>query len=296
MRPRRFLPSLSLLTAFEAVVRHGSVTDAAAELSLTQSTVSRLVAQLEAQLGVALFTRARRRLIPTEAARAYAAEVARGLDMIQSAGMRAVANPQGGQLSLSVLPTFGLRWLAPRLPAFLETNPGVSVDLATRSTRFSFDLEPFDAVIFFGRDDWPMARHMKLFDEQLTACAAPDYLARHPVPDPQALARHPLLHLVSRPQAWADWFAAHGAEPAGPGGMRLDQFSIMVQSAISGLGVALLPDYLAESEIAEGRLTALFTRRVRASGAYWLAWPETRDRHPPLIALRGWLAQTCAAD
>lgn len=290
MRPRRFLPSLSLLTAFEAVVRHGSVTSAAAELSLTQSTVSRLIANLESQLGVTLFLRQRQRLIATEAARVYAAEVARGLDLLQSAGMRAVANPQGGALALSVLPTFGLRWLAPRLPGFLEENPGISVDLATRSQRFSFDLEPFDAVIFYGADDWPMTTHQRLFDERLTACAAPDYLARHPVADPQALTRHPLLHLVSRPGAWGDWFAAHGVDAPPPQGMRLDQFGIMIQSAISGLGVALLPHYLAATEIAERRLVALFQPAIRASGAYWLAWPAARDRHPPLVAFRRWLA------
>ena len=85
MRPRRFLPSTRLLTAFDAVVRHGSATAAARELDLTQSAVSRLVLSLEEQLGKELFVRAQRRMIPTAAALAYSRDIKRALDIVQRA-------------------------------------------------------------------------------------------------------------------------------------------------------------------------------------------------------------------
>lgn len=289
LRPRRFLPSVSMLVAFEAVMKAGSVTAAAHEIDLTQSTVSRLLKNLEDQLGCRLFVRERKRLIPTDAARAYQADLTRGLDLIQRAGMALVANPGGGTLSLAVLPTFGTRWLAPRLGHFLAAHPGIAVNPSTRVRRFDLDAEGFDAVIFFGAPDWPGAQHLKLFDERYTACAAPSLLGQTSFSTPADLAGHPLLQLESRPTAWPDWFRAQGAEPPRVSGMVTDQFSMMIQAAISGLGIALLPDYLARTEIAEGRLEPILRQAVPGTGAYWLAWPERHATARPLASFRDWL-------
>ncbi len=72
--------------------------------------------------------------------------------------------------------------------------------------------------------------------------------------------------------------------------MLFDQFATMTQAAISGLGVALLPDYLADVELSEGRLQPLLQRSVSGSGSYWLVWPKARANYPPLEAFRTWLA------
>jgi LysR family glycine cleavage system transcriptional activator len=290
MRPRRFVPSISLLSAFEAVLRTGSISAAAREVNLTQSTVSRLVQSLEEQLGRPLFERHRQRLIPTEAAQAYGRDVTRALDLIQRGSMEFLANPGGGTLSLAILPAFGTRWLAPRLGMFLTKNPGVTINLATRLKRFNFAAEGFDAAIHFGADDWRDAGHMKLFEEALTACASPALLAEHPVHTVHDMAGLPLLQLETRSNAWRIWFAAHGAESSSVTGMLLDQFATMTQAAISGLGVALLPDYLADIEIEEKRLVPLLKRSVPGTGAYWLVWPRSRANYPPLEAFRIWLA------
>ncbi|WP_164923919.1 LysR family transcriptional regulator [Sinorhizobium fredii] len=290
MRPRRFLPSISLLSAFEAVLRTGSISAAAREVNLTQSTVSRLVQSLEEQLGRPLFERHRQRLIPTEAAQAYGRDVTRALDLIQRGSMEFSANPGGGALSLAILPAFGTRWLAPRLGRFLTKNPGVTINLATRLKRFNFAAEGFDAAIHFGTDDWRDAGHMMLFEERLTACISPALLAEHPVRSVNDMAGLPLLQLETRSNAWATWFAAQDAEAPSVTGMLLDQFATMTQAAISGLGVALLPDYLADIEIEEKRLVPLLKRAIPGSGAYWLVWPRSRAKYPPLEAFRSWLA------
>ena len=288
-RQPQLIPSLGMLLAFEAVIRHGSVTGAAGELHLTQSTVSRLVQGLEAQLGRTLFVRSKQRLVATSAALAYQREVTRGLDLVQHAGLALIANPGGGSLALAVLPTFGTRWLAPRLERFFDEHPGISLNLSTRIGRFDLAADVFDAVIFYGEPDWPGALHAKLFDEHLTACATKAFLAKHRVKRPRDLARLPLLQLETRLGAWDDWFRAQGETPPPVSGMLLDQFAMMIQAAISGLGVALLPDYLAAMEIAEGRLVPVARPAVRGTGAYWLAWPESRNDWPPLVAFRAWL-------
>lgn len=289
-RSRRFLPSISLLAAFDAVFRTGSTAAAARELDLSQGAVSRLVQSLEAQLGRPLFVRQRRRLLPTDAAHVYAGRVSRALDLIQRASMEFIANPGGGALSLAILPAFGSRWLAPRLGRFSLAHPGVTINLATRLRPFSFTTENFDAAIHFGSADWPDAEHMKLFDEHLTACIAPALLARHPVAGVDDMAGLPLLQIETRPGAWGHWFAAQGGRAPQGGGMLVDQFAPMIQAAIAGLGVALLPHYLAAPELEEGRLVPLLRTSVAGSGSYWLAWPVSRSSHPPLLAFRAWLA------
>ncbi|PIE14806.1 MAG: LysR family transcriptional regulator [Rhodobacterales bacterium] len=289
MRPRRFLPSVQLLLAFDAVVRHGSATAAAQELNLTQSTISRLIRSLEAQLGKQLFQRQRRRLIPTSAAIAYQKDIAKALDLILRASMGLVTNPDGGTLALAVLPTFATRWLGPRLSAFLQAHPGISVNLATRLKRFDFEGEAFDAAICFGVEPWPGVASAKLFDEKVTACVSPSFAAAHRLKTVQDVQHLPLLHLESRPLAWADWFEGQGIRLSPGGGMVVDQFSMMIQAAISGLGVALLPHYLAEIEIAEHRLVPVLTPAISVRGAYWLVWPEAKPGDAPLKEFRNWL-------
>ena len=289
-RPRRFLPSISLLAAFEAVLRAGSTAAAARELSLSQGAVSRLIQNLEEQLGRKMFDRHRQRLLPTEAARVYGRDITRALDLIQRGSMEFVANPGGGLLSLAILPAFGTRWLAPRLGRFAVACPGVTINLATRLKRFNFDAEGFDAAIHFGPQDWRNAGHMKLFDESLTACIAPQLLRKHPVATVDDMAGLPLLQLETRASAWKTWFEAQGGKALPGGGMLFDQFAPMMQAAIGGLGVALLPDYLAAPELEEQRLVPVLRNPVMGTGAYWLVWPAARASFPPLEAFRGWLA------
>ncbi|TKA95117.1 LysR family transcriptional regulator [Cereibacter changlensis] len=286
---RRYLPSLSLLTAFEAVVRTGSTAAAARELNLTQGTVSRLVQGLEAQLGVALFLRQRKRLLPTEAALAYAAEVRRGMDLIGRASVQVTASPGGGTLALAILPTFGTHWLAPRLPGFLKANPGVTINLATRLRPFDFAEEGMDAAIHFGSETWLEAGHLRLFGEDVVAVAAPEFLAAHPVRAAADLLALPLLQLEARPRGWQGWLAHHGIEAQAPRGMVFDQFATMMQAAIHGIGVALLPEFLAAPSLADGALVPVFGGPVAGRHGYWLVWPETRADHPPLAAFRDWL-------
>ncbi|GGW47317.1 LysR family transcriptional regulator [Gemmobacter lanyuensis] len=287
--PRRLLPSVSLLMAFESVIRTGSTLAAAHDLSLTQGAVSRLIQNLEAQLGVQLFRREGRRLVPTENALSYARDVAKAMDLISRASMRVRSAPGGGTLALSILPTFGTRWLAPRLPRFLAEHPGITINLGTRLRPFDFAEEGFDAAIHFGDPTWPDAGFAKLFDERMVACAAPGFLASHPISGPQDLIGLPLLQLETRPDAWAGWFAHHGVRTAVPLGMLFDQFAPMIQSAIYGMGIALLPEFLAKAELADGRLVDAWGGAVPSQGSYYLVWPKSAETFPPLVAFRDWL-------
>ncbi|WP_409030171.1 LysR family transcriptional regulator [Janthinobacterium sp. CG_23.3] len=287
--PRRFLPQMAVLCAFEAAARHRSFTAAASELNLTQSAISRQIRALEELLGSDLFVRERQTVRLTQAGEAYAEEIRGALKRISTATLGFRANPQGGTLNLAILPTFGTRWLAPRLPQFLADNPGITINLTTRLAPFDFNLESVDAAIHFGPPEWPGAELDFLMNETVVPACSRALLATHQFTSASDLVKVPLLHMVSRPDAWRRWLGAMGVEADDVHGMLVDQFAMATQAAISGLGIALLPRFLIESELARGDLVEAINGPVESAERYYLAWPSSRASYPPLQAFRSWL-------
>lgn len=279
---------MGVLRAVEAAARLGSFTAAASELHLTQSAVSRQIRALEEQLGAELFTRERQTVRLTMAGEAYAQEIRAALRRVSAATLAFRANPRGGTLNLAILPTFGTRWLAPRLPQFLAHNPGITVNLTTRLVPFDFQAESMDAAIHFGTPQWPGATLDCLMNETVVPVCSPGLLAQHPIRSAADLLSAPLLHLVSRPDAWERWFAAMGVHAAEVHGMLVDQFAVAAQAATAGLGCALLPRFLIDGELARGDLVIPVDGPLE-SGSYYLAWPAHREGYPPLQAFRDWI-------
>lgn len=280
---------MSALAALEASARLQSFTAAADELHLTQSAVSRQIRGLEEQLGAELFVRERQTVRPTAAGVTYANEVRRALMMIATATLGFRANPHGGTLNLAILPTFGTRWLAPRLPQFLQMHPGVTVNLSTRLAPFDFSREHFDAAIHHGTADWPGAKVDFLMHESVVPACSRGLKSQFKLSRAEHLLQVPLIHIVSRPDAWQSWLRTEGVAFDEVQGMLVDQFAVAAQAAVAGLGVALLPTFLIEAELARGELVAAVKRPLQSSGAYYLASPSEREGYPPLEAFRQWM-------
>lgn len=291
MLPRRYLPPIPALMALEAVDRLGTASAAADELNLTQGAISRALQGLEGQLGVPLLIRERQRLRLTPAAQDYVAEVRKALHLLASASITLRANPTGGSLNLAILPAFGMHWLAPRLARFAQGHPEVTVNLSTRLRPFDFAGTAFDAAIHYGRQDWPGVDYLKLMDEEVLAVAAPGHPALTAATD---ILAQPLLQLESRPGDWGRWLAHHGHSGQRPPGMMFDQFATLIQAAIHGMGLALVPTFLIRRELAEGRLTPVFGDPVAALGSYYLVWPRATPMRAPLRSFRDWLAAETA--
>ncbi len=288
---RRFLPSISSLRALEALDRLGSASAVAEELNLTQSAVSRQLQTLETQMGIDLIQRDRKRLSLTASAQDYVIEIRQALNQIAQASLRLQVAPVGGTLNLAILPTFGMRWLMPRLPEFSRLHPDVTINMSTQLRPFNFATEPFDAAIHFGIPNWPDTDALMLKKERVLPVCAPSLIQQNLNVSPQQLLRLPLLHIQTRPNAWQDWFREMGVENEAPlAGTLYDQFSTITQAALHGLGVALMPEYLIEQDLATGRLIALSPTAIEAKGAYYLVWPRNKSRDQSLTEFRHWLA------
>ncbi len=287
---RRKIPSTAALVAFEASARHQSFTRAADELALTQGAVCRQIAGLEAFLGVELFRRSRRGVLLTEAGTAYAAKVATQLDAVERDTL-ALMGAQGAMgLELAVVPTFATQWLLPRLKDFQRLHPEVTVHLTNRTRPFLFADTGFDAAIYFGDGDWSGTEAHFLMHEHLTPVCSPTLLGGQPA-TAERIAELPLLQQSTRPYAWRQWFAAQGLnvsrDMTGP---RLELFSMLAQAARHEMGVALIPPFLIQRELADGSLVVALDRPVPDGGrAYYLTVPERKVESAALQAFRDWL-------
>ncbi|WP_138472576.1 LysR substrate-binding domain-containing protein [Poseidonocella sp. HB161398] len=282
--PRRFLPSISCLLALEAVDRLGSAVAAAADLSLTHSAVSRQLKALEEQMGVPLLVRDGKGLKLTAAGAGYARAVRGCLGTLAEASLRLRAAGAADSLSLALPPAFGEHWMAPRLFAFMRRHPGLAVHQRTRSGPVDVAGERLDAAVQRGAGGWPGLRELALAEDRLVPVGAPELLPAG-VPAPAALLALPLLHLEGRPGAWESWFQQQGVAPGRLRGPLFDRFGALAAAAAAGLGLALLPDFLADKEIAAGRLAAAGAGWSDPASRYWLVWPREAEPGPALRLL-----------
>ena len=290
---RRKIPSTNALSAFDAAARHCSFTEAANELALTQSAVCRQIAGLEDFLGVKLFRRSRRGVVLTEAGAGYHRQVARRLDEVERDTLDLMARQgRGGTLELAVVPTFGTRWLLPRLPDFMRKHPDITLNLSSQTRPFLFDDSGLDAAIYTGDGNWPGAVTTRLMPETMVPVCSPALIAPRKKLTPQQLAQYPLLQQSTRPHAWRQWFESTGYSPgtelAGP---RYELYFMSLQAATVGLGIALVPEYDLGDDIESGRLIIPVKHAAPSDRAYYLATPEHKAESPVLGAFKSWVQE-----
>lgn len=178
-------------------------------------------------------------------------------------------------MSIVTLPTFGARWLMPRLPHFLKAHPGLVVDVASRAAPFDLHGESVDVAIHYGQPIWANATCTYLCSEVILPVMAPALFDRGMPAEPGDLASMPLLHLTTRPSLWVEWFQLNRvADGNAYGGSRFDQFSMIIEAASRGMGVALLPSYLIENELAAGSLKIAFDLPLTTENSYYTVLPE----------------------
>ena len=272
----RHLPTLTSMQCFEASARHLSFTRAAEELSLTQSAVSKQVAQLETVLEHPLFRRVRKRLQVTPEGSLYLTEVRKILAQVEMSTR--YMQSYGGEsevLNVTTLPTFGARWLIPRLNVFRFSHPSIYLNISNRVDPFDLEEEHIDVAFFFGHGVWPKAECIKLLDETMVPVCAPSLIPEAGIQCPMELSQLVLLQSTTRPEAWPDWFAAQQCHTRHSyHGPRFDTFYMALTAARAGCGVALVPRFLAQEELDAGQLTIPWPYAFTSRGAYYLAYPE----------------------
>ncbi|QTP57945.1 LysR family transcriptional regulator [Billgrantia antri] len=285
---RRRLP-LSQLRAFEAAARHRSFKRAAEELAVTPAAISHQVRELEELLGVALFERRTRQVVPTASAEHLFPVLRHGFDAFSDAldALRERSSPNN--VTLSCTPAFASQWLLPRLADFHARHPGI--DLRIHASEAPLDLERgLSLAIRYGMGPYPEHEAVELAQDTFALVASPSLgLAR--VEDLKAV-RHivfdwycPTLGLPS----WAHWYQAAGCAltDLGPS-LSFSDESHAVQAAIAGQGVALLSLTLVRAELERGVLHVPFGPRLPGL-RYHLLMSREQAGHAELKRVAAWL-------
>jgi LysR family transcriptional regulator, glycine cleavage system transcriptional activator len=285
------LPSLHALHVFEVAARLGSFTKAGAELRVTQTAVSHQIKQLEGELDVLLFRRTGRGLELTRDGQAWLNELSVIFTRLREANRKLRRRPKSERpvVSLTTLPSFGARWLVPRLGGFLAKYPELDLRISASEAIVDFTREPIDVGIRFGPGPYPGLFAEKLLDDFFVAVAAPNKAAR--LKKPADLLRQTLL-FDDHEDAWPRWFASLAVTaPPITRYHQLTDSSLLVEAAVRGQGVALARWSLVQDELSAGRLLRVFPRTapLPVGHAYSLVGLRETFRRPEIAAFRDWL-------
>jgi LysR family transcriptional regulator, glycine cleavage system transcriptional activator len=281
---------LRAISVFHAAARAGSISKAAAELSVTPSAVTQQIQLLEVQLGTSLMVKSGRHIALTEAGERYFTSIRDQIDRITEAtdhirGFRSLM-----ALNVRATPTLSNKWLLPRLGSLIDSRPDLEVRLDGTNEPTDFDRESVDVEIRHGDGRWPGLFIEGLAEEEFWPVCAPNY-ANEGSLSPSDLPEHRLIHSVKSQAQWTRWFAQAGVEP--PVRWRkvlFDRSHMAIDAAAGGLGIALESTLMTERELSEGTLI----RPVRGAPeirliTQWIVCPRDHLRRRKVQLFLDWV-------
>lgn len=288
--------SLDLLRAFEAAARLRSFTAAAIELGTTQPAVSQQIKRLEEQLGTRLFDRIYRGIELTDAGEVLFNHVQAGLQSMDSGLLAITDRHQHEVLQVATDFAFAAYWLMPRLHRFHKLNPDVDVSLVTSERTHSMLRADVDVAVLFGDGRFKQGESRWLFSEEVFPVCSPQLVAGREMPlANEVLKEFPLLHLRSEgSNNWFDWggvFRALGiAQAPAPGQLRFDNYTLLIQAAIGGQGVAIGWRHLIDDLLAQGLLCRPVADTAISAYGYYVVLPQRKRRVQLVQQFVDWLA------
>ena len=287
--------SLDSLRVFEAAARLRGFTAAALELGTTQPAISQQVKRLEAQLQTRLFDRIYRGIELTETGQLLFEQVHQGLLAIDEGIVQARGRNQREVLQVATDFAFAAFWLMPRLQRFHKANPQVDVSLVTGERSQAMLRPDIDVAVLFGDGRFHQGESRWLFDEEVFPVCSPRLLQAKALL-PEDLQRLPLLHLRGEQASrWFDWtgvFRAFGlASPPAPGQLRFDNYTLLIQAAIAGQGVAIGWGHLVDALVEQGLLCRPMEGSLRSARGYYVVLPPRKRRGALIQRFVDWLGE-----
>jgi len=296
--PKAAMPPLLALRAFEAAARHESFVAAAAELHVSAGAIAQQIRKLEEWLGHQLFRRLAQGVVLTAEARLALPELSAAFAAMRLAAARlAGSRPADGAapqaIRLAALPAIAQCWLAPRLARLKRDLPALEISLTAMEQPPDLARENFDAAIFYSGGDHPDLETRLIARDAVAPVCSPAVAAD--LQAPADLARATLLHDSVWRDDWRSWLAAAGLPTIDPyRGPAYSLYSLVLQAALDGGGVAVGHYPLVAPALATGRLVAPFLPWRPSARAIHLLLPR---RQAPVIAeFAQWLARDAASD
>lgn len=287
---RRFIPSLPALQAFEAAARHLNFTRAADELGMTQSGVSRHINGLEQFLGLRLFERAGSHLVLSDVGASYYEDVLQSLSRLEEVSIDAVRGRRADSaLMIGSTPTLGATWLVPLMQRFAAQHPEIPFELTTIDDSEDIETSRVDIAIMRGAGQWHGRAH-RLFGEELVVVSSPALLTVRDAPEELDFRAIPALQNASRPSLWLTWLRLSGVTHQGAiQGNRFSHSALMIEAALHGMGLAVVPALYVARDLASGSLVTPFGPPVRSGEAFWMVIAERKTQKRQIQTFRTWM-------
>jgi DNA-binding transcriptional LysR family regulator len=290
---RRLLPSANAIFVFEAAARCLNFTRAAAELNVTQSAVSRMIARLESHLDARLFLRNAGGIELSEDGKLLQHAVTGGFQNIETA-IEAIRSRHGdsGVVSLSLSSAFVMHWFMRRFDRFQARFP--TIDLRFQLVRGE-PTGPVDDVDLAIRYNWPEGSdHLRwlLMEEIVLPVCSASYLATNgSLESCRDLGRHTLVHLSGSTRIpWPRYLAEfHFPPPAGSRSLTFSDYSLVIQAAISGRGIALGWWHVVAPELQHQDLVPAAAKVMRTGNNYYLVASNQRPLRHSALLVRDWI-------
>jgi len=287
---RRTIPSTMALICFEAAARYQNFTQAAQDVNLTQSAVSRQINLLEELLGQQLFERIRQRVKLTDAGQHYLLQIQPLLETLEIATIRMPEfQTMRGGINIGTYPTLGSRWLLKYLMNFSTEFPNINTNTITYLDNKQFDHNMIDIGIVQGDPPWPGCQHDYLMSEELAAVISPKLLDNQAISE-NTLSSYRLLQHTTRPQSWDIWCQSSNVKrPNSQNALYFSQFEMIIEATVSGHGITILPVILIERELADQRLVLAHPHIAKPESAYYLISPSVKANTKKVQTFRNWL-------
>lgn len=293
---RRFLPSLSALHAFDASVRHLSFTKAAEDLGITQSGISRQIRNLEDFLGMVLFERAGSKLVLTTDGASYYEEIAALLNRLEEVSIDAVRGVKvHTMLKIGFHPTLMRRWGAGVMSRFAAAHPSAWFEVHPHGYHDTLDKTDLDIAFLRGTGNWDGVRSQLLFPEELVVVGAPHLIPPKGLPCEEALLDLPLIQNSARPSLWLHWLRGGGVHyKSRIQGPRLPTIDMIVECAVQGLGLAVVPRNFVTQELQTGTLVMALPRTQTTGEGIYVCYPHARISSSKVQLFREWFKKDIA--
>lgn len=295
---RHRLPPLDALLVFEAVVRRGGFTKAAAELNVTQAAVSKRIRGLEEYLDVRLFARAGRGVYPTDVGRALYGKVASALDFLDEACKSARGRLVDDSISVAGDTAASHYWLGAVLQAFGRDHPETALRVVTSDLTQDLMSEDIDIAVIYGRGERPGWRLIPLFGQDMIPVGSPEYLATIDSvlqDDKATLESAVLLHHVRKEPDWIDWHVWLAETGMGQIDLRpaptYNSYALAIGAALDGQGIALATLPLLSDLLNSGVLQPATKARMQGATSYFLGRRSDRALTKNAQLLYDWLLE-----
>lgn len=291
---------LNALRCFEAASRHMSFKLAAEELFVTPAAISQQIKALETDLGCQLFVRRTRSLELTPDGARLAPAVREALARLLAAVTEVRDRDASRPLTVSVLPSFAVKWLIPRLSRFRVRYPDIDVRIAAEDRHADFVTDGVDVALRLGTGNYKGLYSEQIITEVIFPVCSPSLAARPPgLKSPDDLKHYPLLHDVKgfSGEVWSEFLGHFGITGVNTRrGAFFTQMDMVLQAAIDGQGVALARSQLVVEDLKAGRLIRPFAETTPASYAYYFVCRPESLKLAKVAAFRDWVFDEVRAD